>query len=126
MKRLGAYTGVVAMLVALMTSPFFHFHDRDDHGSPLSVVHAHFDESHVDADDHHGSEIETGPSHHPRWIDFYTLTTPSSPFELGVLNEATLVLPVLEESESVTTSELPRSHGPPGSRLVAPRPPPSI
>ena len=125
MKRLGAYAGVAAMLIALLTAPFFHFHDRDDHGSPVSLVHAHFGESHV-AVDHDGLEFESGQTHTARSIDVYTLTTASSPFELGVLDEAPLSLPVLELEESVIIPELPRSHGPPDTRLHVPRPPPTI
>jgi hypothetical protein len=125
MKRLVAYVGVAAMLVALLTAPFFHIHDRDDHGSPVSLVHAHFGESHVDVD-HHGLEFESGQTHTARSIDVYTLSTPSSTFELGVLDEAPLSLPALELADSVIIPELPRSHGPPGLRLHVPRPPPTL
>src|SRR5436189_194788 len=76
MQRFSAFLGVGAMLLAFFTAPLFHLHDRDDHGRPAPLVHAHFFESEATAP-HSDNEIEMAHSHHAaRWVEFYTYNAP--------------------------------------------------
>ena len=126
MRRFSAGLGVGAMLVALLTAPLFHFHDRDEHGNPVSLVHAHLWES-EESDAHAGVEIETRHSHHhARWIDFFTFNAPSSSFDLAIDFTETLSIPLLEGREDIAISAAPRAHSPPAVRLSAPRSPPAV
>jgi hypothetical protein len=125
MQRVIACFGAGAMLLALLTAPLFHSHDRDDHGSHISVVHAHLPES--EEADHSDSEVEPGNSHdRARWIDFFTFQAPPAVFEVAIDLSEKLPIPVIEEREKVTIASVPRAHSPPGARRFSPRSPPSV
>jgi len=114
------------MLVALLTAPLFHLHDRDDHGSTISLVHVHLIES-EDAHPHADNEIEAPHSHsHARSIEFFTFNAPSPAFDLAIASTQTLVMPLIEGREDIVISAVPRAHGPPGTRRSAPRSPPTV
>ena len=118
--------GVGAMLLALLTSPFLHFHDRDDHGNPASLVHAHSLES-EGSHPHSGDEIENPHSHdHARWVEFFTFTPPTAGFDLAIGFAGPVSLPLLEERRNIIISAETRSHSPPVTRRSRPRSPPSI
>lgn len=126
MKRLTACLGAGAMFVALLVAPFFHLHDRDDHGSPVSLVHAHFLES-VESDHHSNDEFKTTQSHDKaRWIDFFTFNAPHFGFDWAVDSVETLIVSVSDVRKGAAIVTLPRSHGPPGARPSIPRPPPTV
>ena len=113
------------MVVALITAPLFHSHERDDHGTAISVVHAHFLEAH-EAEHHPEDEIEAPHGHDARWIDFFTFQPPSASFELAVEITQELSAPVLERREGVVFSSAPTAHSPPDGGRSAPRSPPTI
>ena len=125
MQRFTACLGSVAMFVALLTAPLFHLHDRDDHGSPKSLVHAHFLET--ESPSHHTeNEFENRHSHeHARWVEFFTFIGPQASFELAVDFSETFSAPLLEVREGVNILAVPRSHGPPSARPSVPRSPPT-
>ena len=127
MQRLGALTGVVAMLIALLTSPLYHSHDHDDHGQPASFVHAHLLES-EDSEHHSADAFEDVhfQSHgHARWVEFFVFGAPSVALELAIdLNETGTVVPVLERT-GIILSAVPNAHGPPVERPSIPRSPPT-
>ena len=126
MQRLGTGLGVGAMLIILLTAPLFHFHDRDDHGSPVSLVHAHFGES-AEADSHSHDEVEAPHSHgNVRWIDFFVCKAPSAAFYIAIELSETLSSPELEYREQVTIASTPQAHSPPCTSRSRPRSPPSI
>ena len=126
MQRFGSCLGVGAMLFALFTAPLFHFHDRDDHGHPVSLVHAHFIEF-EGSDLHSDNEIEAPHPHdHARWVEFFTFNVAPSGFDLAIDFAETLALPLLEEREDIVISGVPRAHSPPGARRSAPRSPPTV
>jgi hypothetical protein len=126
MRRFGAFVGVVATLIALLTSPFYHFHDRDDHGRPAPLVHAHLLEGEESAH-HSNDEAETANSHeHARWIEFFVFAGPSPFLDLEIeLTEVTPLAPALER-HTVVIAAVPNAHGPPGERLSIPRSPPTV
>jgi ABC-type Zn2+ transport system substrate-binding protein/surface adhesin len=117
---------VVAMLVALVTAPFYHSHDHDDHGSSASLVHAHFWNDHV-AESHSEDEIEAPDHHHQaRSVDFFIFQTPPDAFVLAIDLSEGITVPVLERSRDVKLPSEPRAHSPPANRFLIPRSPPSI
>ena len=124
-QRFNAFMGVVAMLLALVTAPFYHSHDHDDHDSSASLVHAHFWNDHV-AESHAEDEIEAPDHHQARWVDFFILQTPSDTFVLGIDLSEDIAEPVLEQSRGVILSSQPRAHSPPAHRFSIPRSPPAI
>jgi hypothetical protein len=114
------------MLVALVTAPMFHSHERDDHGNPVSLVHAHFLDSH-EGESHSDDEIDASKSHHQaRWIDFFTFQIPSDGFALAIEFPEGIALPLLKQSQDVILASDPRAHSPPAICLSAPRSPPAI
>ena len=126
MQRFGACFGVGAMFLILLTTPLFHFHDRDDHGNPASVLHAHFLES-VEAESHSDEEVEAPHSHNNvRWIDFFACKAPSASFDLAIEFSGKLSGISLEECTQVTIASIPQAHGPPGVSRPSPRSPPSV
>jgi hypothetical protein len=126
MRRFSAGLGVGAMLVALLSNPLFHSHDRDDHGNPGPFVHAHF----LEAESHHtsfGEAIEEHHSHdHVRWIDFFTFKVPEAVSYAVIEVSQTLSLPTSQARDRVTFTDEPRAHSPPTARRSAPRSPPAI
>jgi len=125
-RRSGAWIGVVAMFLALLTAPLFHVHDRDDHDSPESLVHAHYLES-AEVESHSHDELEAPHSHHSaRWIEFFACKTPSAAFEMTIDLSEKLSSPDLEYREQVTIASTPQAHSPPGINRFRPRSPPSI
>jgi hypothetical protein len=114
------------MLVALVTAPLYHSHDHDDHGSPASMVHAHFGNAHG-AESHSDDEIEAPDHHHQaRWVDFFTFQAPSDAFVLAIDFSEDFATPVLEQSRGVLLPSVPRAHSPPDGRFLVPRSPPAI
>src|SRR6185295_6496377 len=84
MQRFAACLGVWAVFLVFFTAPLFHHHDRDDHGSAASFVHAHFWEI-AEVDSHSNPELEVPHSHaNARWIDFFVCKTPSASFEMAI------------------------------------------
>lgn len=126
MQRFSACLGVVAMLLALLTAPLFHFHDRDDHDNPISLIHAHFGES-EESDSHSSDTVEAPHSSHnrARWIDFFTFKAPTAVSYVPVDLSEKLLVPTLEEREIFVIPTSPRAHSPPASRHSGPRPPPT-
>ena len=126
MQRFGALAGVVAMLIALLTSPLYHSHDHDDHGQPASVVHAHFLEA-EESEHHPEDELEADHAQgRARWIDFFVFSPPSAAIDLPIdLTETPAVLPV-SERYGVVLAAIPNAHGPPGERPSIPRSPPVL
>src|SRR5829696_1530317 len=90
MKRLTVYVGAGAMFVALLTAPLFHFHDRDDHGSRVSLVHAHFLGS--PASYHHSDNAAESRHSHDKasWVEFFTFDGPQSGFDWAIGSNETL------------------------------------
>lgn len=114
------------MLLALLSAPLFHVHDRDGHDSPVSLVHAHFLEF-AESEAHSHDEVEAPHSYHKaRWIDFFACKAPSAAFELAIDLSEKLSAPDLEYRELVTIASTPQAHSPPRTRLSRPRSPPSI
>jgi ABC-type Zn2+ transport system substrate-binding protein/surface adhesin len=128
MQSLASFVAVAAMLVALLTSPFYHAHDHDDdHGSPASVVHAHLLEA--EEHDHHSEdEFASRDGHHAaaRWVDVFVFGAPATVLDLAVELAETLPVTALVEREAVVIPAVPRAHGPPEQVHSAPRAPPSI
>jgi hypothetical protein len=125
MKRLTACLGAGAMFVALLTAPLFHFHDRDDHGSPVSLVHAHFLGS-PESGHHSDNAVESRHSHDKaRWVEFFTFSGPQSGFDWAVGSIETLTVSTTEVRQGISILTVPRSHGPPGARPSIPRSPPT-
>lgn len=127
MKGLSCCLAVAAMLLALVSAPLVHIHDRDDHGNP-GFVHAHFPEL-----EHHqssaGPEIEPEhPSHQQaRSVDVFTLNTPVLTVLHAVAELSELLsAPPPHESRAVVGIETQRAHSPPDSFGIAPRSPPAI
>jgi hypothetical protein len=114
------------MVVALVTAPFYHLHDRDDHGTPTSLVHAHSFEVH-EAESQLVDEIEAPHGHeHARWIDYFTVQLPPSSFALAIEFTEESSVPTLERREGIVLLSAPRAHSPPGGRRSVPRSPPLI
>ena len=113
-------------MLVLLTGPLFHFHDRDDHGTPVSLVHAHLWENEA-ADSHSSTEIERPHSHgNARWVDFFVCKAPSGTFDMAIDISDKPSEPVLEARGPITITLPAQSHGPPGSSPFRPRSPPSI
>ena len=126
MRPISTLVGVVAVLLALLNAPLFHFHDHDDHGNPASLLHAHFWES-AEVDDHASPELETPHSHASvRWIDVFACKAPSASFDVAIVLTEELLIPSLDPQEAITIASVPQAHGPPGSAPSRPRSPPSI
>jgi hypothetical protein len=125
MRRLTGCVGAMAMFLALLTAPLYHLHDRDDHGEPVSVVHAHLPEG--ESPDHHSeSSVEDRHSdRNARYVDVFTLSTPPAAIDLAVELTTTSFVLLLEVDAPLTIEPVPQSHGPPSSRPSAPRPPPT-
>jgi hypothetical protein len=126
MRRFIGCVGVLAMLVALLTAPLFHAHDRDDHADRESRVHAHLPEA---EETHPHSDPESGSRHsHDRahWVDFFVFHAPPSDFDLAVDFTERLSVPALTEQEEVVLFSTPRAHGPPTAQRSRPRSPPAI
>lgn len=114
------------MLVALVSAPLFHSHDRDDHGHAVSLVHAHLLEDH-DVGLHVEDEIEAPPDdHQARWIDFFTFQPAPAVFALELELGEERSAPVLERRAGVVFASAPRAHSPPDGRRSVPRSPPAI
>jgi hypothetical protein len=125
MRRFSAFVGAGAMLFALFSAPFFHFHDSDHDGRPASLVHSHVWAPEVH-EDHVDVELEFPHSeHHARSVDFFTFNEPSPEFELAVGFPETWFVSPLVETERITLSAVPRAHGPPGALPSVPRSPPT-
>jgi hypothetical protein len=128
MQRMGAFTGVVAVFIALLTSPLYHFHGHDDdHGHTASVTHAHFLEPH-EAEHHSEDSFEGAHASHERarWVEFFVFNAPSAVFDLTIdLTESLTFVPILERHGTVLAA-VPNAHGPPGERPSIPRSPPAI
>lgn len=125
MPRFSAFVGAGAMLFALFSAPFFHFHDSDHDGNPSSLVHSHFWAPEIH-EDHADVELESPHStHHARSIDFFTFDEPSSGIELAIGIPETWLVSPLVETDRITLSAVPRAHGPPGTRPSVPRSPPT-
>ena len=126
MQRFGACLGVGAMLLVLLTAPLFHFHDRDDHGTSISLVHAHLWEF-AEPDHHSTPEIESPHSHNnARWVDFFVCKAPSGSPEMQIDFPDKLSSPVLEVHGPITIALSAQAHGPPDTTPSRPRSPPSI
>jgi hypothetical protein len=124
--RFSAWIGVGAMFLALLTAPLFHFHDRDDYGSPVSLVHAHFLES-EESESYSHDEVEGPHSHHNvRWMDLFACKAPSATLDMAVDLSEKLSDPELEYREQVTIAATPQAHSPPYTNRSRPRSPPSI
>src|SRR6185295_6875641 len=94
--RISAWIGVGAMHLALFSAPLFHFHEQDDHGAPISLVHAHFLDS-AESGPHSYDEVEAPHSHHEaRWIDLFACKAPSAAFQMAIDLSETLSGPELE------------------------------
>jgi hypothetical protein len=126
MRGFSSYLGVVALLQVLVTAPFFHSHDHDDHGHSAGLIHAHFAEE-PQHDDHTGPGYETPKSHNGRTVDVYTLSMPMPGFDLPIDFETAFAFPVLLEQAGVVLLPAQRAHGPPAVRRSSPRsPPPTV
>ena len=123
--RFSACLAVVAMVVALVTAPLFHSHHRDDHGSPVALVHAHSPEDHH-TESHPDDEIEAPHQDEARWVDFFTFQPPAASFALAIVFSEYRVAPVMEQREGVLLASTPRAHSPPDRRSSAPRSPPTV
>jgi hypothetical protein len=125
MHRFSACVAVAAMLLALVSAPLVHVHDRHD-GHAESFVHAHFPEFENSA--HSGNEVEAPHSHeHGRSIDLFAVNTPiSAPYHaVAELSEPfSLVSPVL--TRAVMSIQALRAHSPPEQSDLPPRSPPHI
>jgi hypothetical protein len=126
MQRFGSFVGVVAMLIALLTSPFYHFHDHDDHGEAASLVHAHLFES-EDSEHHDADTIEGAHGrHHKRWVEFFVFSGPSPVFDSAIeLTDVSPVAPTFER-ETLAPAAEPNAHGPPNECPSIPRSPPTV
>lgn len=126
MRRCSAGLGLLAMLVALLTAPLFHEHERDSHGHSVSFVHAHLNEFET-PDSHKDSGIENRDSHaHARWVDVFTFETFSLGVDWPVDLAVALAVPLLEQQGNFAVGALPPVHGPPDTPSSSPRSPPSI
>ena len=126
MRQCTACLSVMAMLVALLTAPLFHMHERDEHGHQVSFVHAHLGGLEM-LDSHASDEVEGNHSHaHARWVDVFTFDTFSLYIDWPIDVAITWVTPQLQRGESFVIAFVPQAHGPPGSRPFSPRSPPSI
>jgi hypothetical protein len=126
MQRLTAFVGAIAMVLALLTGPLYHLHDRDHHGNTVVLVHAHLPE--VESSHHHPgiSSIEDGPSHSSaRQVDFFTFSSPPAGVDLAIELTTTSFVTVPEVSEGVSLLAAPQSHSPPPTRDSVPRSPPA-
>jgi hypothetical protein len=113
------------MLLALFSGPFFHLHDRDDHGNAL--VHAHFFES-DHASSNQGDAVEAQHSHdHVRWVDVFTLSTPVTTFFHAVVEFSQILpLPAPIVSRAAISIQALRAHSPPEASDLVPRSPPAL
>jgi hypothetical protein len=114
------------MLLALMSAPLFHIHERDAVDHLESFVHAHFPEFGRSAH-HDENEIEARHSQdETRWIDVFTMNTPTAVFyAIAELSEI-VRMPLLDAQETTISLGAPRSHSPPYVRRAAPRSPPTV
>lgn len=126
MRRLTGCIGAIAMVLALVTAPLYHFHDRDHHGKSVSLVHAHLPEA-EDSDHHSDNSIEDRHSHRSaRYVDFFTFSAPPTAIDLVVELTTSSLVTVLDVVECVTIDTEPQSHSPPCTRQSVPRSPPAI
>src|SRR5262245_42821147 len=114
MHRFSVWVAVAAMLFALVSAPFFHVHDQDDHGHAGSFVHAHLPESELSSA-YSGHAVEAEHSHeHVRWVDVFTLTAPvSTGFHAVAEFSEPLSLPVPIANRAVASLQTLRAHSPP-------------
>jgi len=126
-RRFSAWAAVAAMLMALVSAPFFHVHEQDDHGHAGSFVHAHFPESESPSE-HSGHAVEAGHSHeHVRWVDVFTLSAPvSSGFQAVAEFSEPLSAPVTVANRAVASVQTLRAHSPPLRSDLTPRSPPAL
>jgi hypothetical protein len=114
------------MFCALITGPYFHIHDRDDHGNAARLIHAHLLES-EEPDHHSDDELESSHSHaRARWVDVFTFNVPSPIFDLAIDFSGTFSILLQEGREEIADTSAPRAHGPPGARLSSLRSPPTV
>lgn len=126
MQRFTAWLGAVAMFTALLTAPLYHSHDLDDHGTPVSLVHAHFLDEHS-SEHHSDNSFENRHSHSAaRWVDFFNFNSPQPGFDLAIELAETGSIIVIELKEDTHIFTVPRSHGPPDTRHSVPRSPPAV
>jgi hypothetical protein len=125
--RFGAWAAVASMLLALVSGPFFHVHDQDEHGHAGSFVHAHLPEP-ENPTAHSGEEVEAGHSHeHVRWLDVFTVSAPATTAYLPVseFSEPLTILPPAE-NRAVASVQTLRAHSPPLLPDLPPRAPPTL
>src|SRR5688572_20758184 len=100
MRRISGFVGAGAMLFALFSAPFFHFHHSDHDGSPASLVHTHVWAPEIH-EDHADVEIESHSQHHARAVDFFTFNGPSFGVELATRFPETWFVSPLVETERI-------------------------
>jgi hypothetical protein len=127
MRRFSAYMAVGSMLVALVSAPFFHVHEADDHGHAGSVVHAHFLEL-EDPTPYSGQVLEPHHSHeNVRWVDVFALSAPTTSgfHAVAEFSEPLSISPPVV-SRVVLALQTLRAHSPPERSGLRPRSPPVL
>ena len=115
------------MLFALISAPFFHVHEGDDHGHAGSVVHAHFLEL-EDLTPYSGHVLEAHHSHeNVRWVDVFALSAPTSPgfHAVAEFSEPISISPPVV-SRVVLALQTLRAHSPPERSGLPARSPPAL
>jgi hypothetical protein len=122
MHRFSAYVAVGATLLALLTAPFFHIHDGDDHETAL--VHAHLLES-GNSVPYPGQALDH--SHQDaRWIDVFTVNTAVVVAVAAVAEfSQPWLMPLPERHRAIVRIESLRTHSPPDTLGLNPRSPPA-
>jgi hypothetical protein len=117
--------GIIAILMGLWTSPFFHIHEVDDPGvhDHLAMLHSHFYEN-LPEHDSSGPTIENG-LHHDHGIAV-TVISGSGRKTQAVIAETEAANVIFEPSilAGFGVDEPVRAHDPPARRNSSPRSPP--
>jgi hypothetical protein len=123
MHRSSAYAAVGAMLLALLTAPFFHIHDGDDHETAL--VHAHLLESGMAVPN---PEQAVDHAHQDaRSIDVFTVNTAVVVAVAAVAEfSQAWLMPPPEGHWAIIRIETLRTHSPPDTLGINPRSPPAV
>jgi hypothetical protein len=120
-RRISAWTALIALLVGTYYAPLFHVHS--DGGE--SVVHAHLPEP-EDFDAESVVHIEAPHSHaSARSIDILT-TVATVIIHFDAVIESTSFAPIEPQpSQGFVAAASPRAHAPPGLPILIPRAPPA-
>ena len=125
MQKCSACVGVCAMLIALVSAPLVHMHDRDDVGH--AAIHAHFFESEIPSHTT-GYAVETDHSHgHGKWVDFFALSAPVIKLFYATAEfSQILFMPAPNVTRAAVPVETLRAHSPPEAADLVPRSPPTV